>query len=151
MDNFSMNLIFQEKEDKIYEGLTSQINQWWTEMFEGSAQTVGQTFTIRFGPQIFKTMVVEELIRNKNVVWRVQDAFIDLPELDNKKEWINTRIVWELSIHPEGTLLRLTHIGLTPKAECYDLCSSGWQSFLYSLDKFIHTGVGTPFTLAETD
>lgn len=120
-------------------------------MFEGSAQTVGKTFTIRFGPQIFKTMVVEELIQNKKVAWQVQDAFIDLPELDNKKEWINTRIVWELSILPEGTLLRLTHIGLTPKSECYDLCSSGWLSFLYSLDKFIHTGVGTPFTLAETD
>jgi len=151
MDNFSMSLIFQEKEAKIYEGLTTQINEWWTEMFEGSARAAGQTFTIRFGPQVFKTMRVEELIKNEKVVWRVEDALIDLPELVNKKEWVNTRIIWDLSTSSDGTLLKVTHMGLTPKAECYDLCSSGWQSFLYSFNKFINTGVGTPFTLAEAD
>jgi len=114
MDNFSMSLIFQEKEDKIYEGLTTQISEWWTEMFEGSAR-------------------------------------IDLPELVNKKEWVNTRIIWDLSTRSDSTLLKVTHMGLTSKAECYALCSSGWQSFLYSFNKFITTGVGTPFTLAEAD
>lgn len=151
MDSFSMSLTFQQKEDKIFQGLTTQINEWWTEMFEGSGRTVGQTFTIRFGSQVFKTMLVEELITNKKVAWRVQDALIDLPELVNKREWINTRIVWDLSTHQNGTLLKVTHIGLTPSTECYELCSSGWQSFLYSFDKFINTGVGTPFTLTEAD
>ncbi|WP_407429422.1 SRPBCC family protein [Arcticibacter sp.] len=151
MDNFSTSLIFQEKEDKIYDGLTTYISAWWTDMFEGSANMEGQTFTIRFGPQVFKTIRVEELIKNKKVAWRVVDALIDLPELGNKKEWVNTRIIWELSTHSNGTALRVTHIGLTPEAECYELCSSGWKSFLYSFNKFINTGVGTPFTLAEAD
>ena len=146
-----MSLIFQEKEDKIYEGLTTQISEWWTEMFEGSARTVDQTFTIRFGSQVFKTMKVEELIKNRKVAWLVEDALIDLPELVNKKEWVNTRIIWDLSTRSDSTLLKVTHMGLTSKAECYDLCSSGWQSFLYSFNKFITTGVGTPFTLAEAD
>lgn len=120
-------------------------------MFEGSGRAAGETFTIRFGSQVFKTMLVEELIKNKKVAWRVEDALIDLPELVNKKEWINTQIVWDLSTHLNGTLLKVTHIGLTPDAECYELCSSGWNSFLYSFDKFINTGAGTPFTLAEAD
>ena len=146
-----MNLILHVQRDKIYEGLTNLIPEWWTEMFEGSAQKIGEVFTIRFGTQIHKTMKVEELIRNKKVSWLVVDAFIDLPDLANKKEWIDTQIIWNISTTSGKTTLQLTHIGLTPEIECYDLCKNGWQSFLYSFSKFVTTGVGVPFRLAETD
>ena len=151
MENFTMNLILHVQRDKIYEGLTNLIHEWWTEMFEGSAQKIGEVFTIRFGTQIHKTMKVEELIRNKKVSWLVVDAFIDLPDLANKKEWIDTQIIWNISTTSGKTTLQLTHIGLTPEIECYDLCKNGWQSFLYSFSKFVTTGVGVPFRLAETD
>lgn len=151
MDNFSTGIFLEAKEDKIYKGLTEQICEWWTDTFEGSARETGQSFTIRFGSQVFKTMRVEELIRNRKVTWRVEDALIDLPELVNKKEWVNTRIIWDISPAPGRTFLKVTHIGLTPETECYNLCSSGWQSFLYSFNKLITTGVGTPFTLTEAD
>ena len=108
-------VFFQEKEDKIYEGLTTQISEWWTEMFQGSALTVGQSFTIRFGSQVFKTMRVEELIKNRKVAWRVEDALIDLPELVNKKEWVNTRIIWDLSTSSNRTFLKMTHMDLTQR------------------------------------
>jgi len=45
----------------------------------------------------------------------------------------------------------LTHIGLTPEIECYDLCKNGWQSFLYSLNKYLTTGIGAPFKLIDTE
>lgn len=81
-------------------------------MFEGTAEQPGQTFTIRFGSQVFKTMLVEELVSGKKVVWRVIDALIDLPDLANKTEWINTHMIWDISGTANGTVLQLTHVGL---------------------------------------
>ena len=151
MKNFETNLIVEAPIDLIYNSLMNSINEWWTEMFEGSAQKVGDIFTIRFGSQIYKTMKVEELILNHSVTWLVVDALIDLPELDHKKEWIDTQIIWTLSSTAAGTMLRLTHIGLTPEVQCYDLCKNGWQSFLYSLNKYLTTGIGAPFKLTDGD
>jgi hypothetical protein len=116
-------------------------------MFEGSAQEIDHRFTISFGPQVFKTLLVKDLIRDKKVVWEVVDALIDLPELANKKEWVGTSIVWDI-VSEEGRVpLHLTHIGLTPEVECYQVCTGGWESFLQSFDKFVTTGSGTPFRL----
>lgn len=151
IENFTTNLILNVHGDRIYEGLTDLVCEWWTEMFEGSAQEIGDIFTIRFGSQIYKTMKVEELIWNKSVTWRVVDALINLPELTNNKEWVGTQIIWSISPTTNGTNLQLTHIGLTPGMQCYDLCKSGWNSFLYSFSKFVTTGTGVPFRLVDTD
>jgi hypothetical protein len=151
MNDFTANLIIHSTGSKIYDSLTNFLHKWWTEMFEGSAHEIGDIFTIRFGSEIHKTMKVEELILNQSVTWLVVDACIDLPELDNKKEWIDTRIIWTISTSASETTLKLTHIGLTPEVQCYDLCKNGWQSFLYSLKKYLNTGIGVPFKLADAD
>jgi hypothetical protein len=75
----------------------------------------------------------------------VTDSLIDIPELDNKTEWINTKIVWEISSNDNQTELHLTHFGLTPQVECYNICESGWHNFTDSLTEFINTGIGKPF------
>ena len=145
MDDFKKLIILQATEQSIYEALTSSIPKWWTEVFEGTSNVQGETFTIRFGANVFKTLKVEELIPNTKVVWKVTNSLIDIPELKNKKEWINTKIVWEISTQNGNTELSLTHLGLTPQIECYDICESGWQNFTDSLTTFIMTGNGKPF------
>ncbi|MGN7205712.1 SRPBCC family protein [Pedobacter sp. SAFR-022] len=151
MENFTTKLILKAKAQDVYEGLTLLISKWWSEMFEGSAEEQGNVFTIRFGSQVYKTMEVEQLVGNEKVSWRVVDALIDLPELSNNTEWVDTRIIWDISITSEGTALALTHVGLTPEIQCYDLCKNGWQSFLYSFNKFLTTGKGVPFSLTESN
>lgn len=149
MKSFETSLIIQATENMIFDSLTNSLIAWWTEMFEGSAKKNGDIFTIRFGSQIYKTIKVEEVILNQSVTWLVVDALIDMPELENKKEWIGTRIIWTISAGSSGTTLRLKHIGLTPEIQCYELCKNGWQSFLYSLNKYLTTGVGVPFQLTN--
>lgn len=145
MDNFQKTMILQATGSKVFHALTNFIPQWWTETFEGVANIQGETFTIRFGANIFKTMRVEELIPNKKVVWVVTGSLIDLPELINKTEWIDTRIIWEITENDTDTTLLLTHLGLTPEIECYSICESGWNSFTNSLKAFLETGKGNPF------
>ena len=145
MENFKKTIILQTTDKSVYEALTNSISKWWTEMFEGSSDKQDEKFTIRFGSNVFKTLKVEELIPNTKVVWNVTDSLIDIPELKNKTEWINTKIIWEISRQANQTEIRLTHLGLTPNIECYNICESGWHNFTDSLTDFIKTGIGKPF------
>lgn len=146
MDNFQKTIVFEaNSQDKIFAALTNTIIKWWSEMFEGTSNQQGKSFTIRFGANVFKSMLVEELIPNKKVVWKVTDSLIDIPDLKNKTEWINTKIIWEIASKDKQTVLHLTHIGLTPKIECYNICEDGWHNFTNSLTEFINTGIGQPF------
>jgi hypothetical protein len=147
MNDYKTRINFTSTESKIYNSLTKDIPKWWTEMFEGVSNEQGQTFTVRFGSSVYKTILVEELILNKKIVWRVVDSLIDIPDLKNKTEWINTVIIWEISAQQDKTLLTLTHVGLTPQIECYTICESGWQNFTNSLTDFINAGIGKPFKI----
>lgn len=148
--SYQISISLDATDNKIYESILN-VPLWWTEMFEGSVRQQDEKFTVRFGSSVFKTMVVEELIPNKKIVWSVVDSLIDIPELKSKTEWINTKIIWEISIVEKETILWLTHIGLTPKIECYTICESGWYSFTKSLVGLITTGVGTPFKANSID
>ncbi|MGG1923406.1 SRPBCC domain-containing protein [Chryseobacterium sp.] len=145
VENYVHILEVNTTADKVYRALTDEIPLWWTEMFEGSSSEAGNLFTIRFGDNIHKTMRVKELTANTKIVWLVEDSLIALPELKNQTEWIGTTIVWQIEKNKESTQIKLTHIGLNPAIECYEICSNGWLQFLGSLKKILETGEGAPY------
>jgi len=130
-------------ENVIYECLTSRINEWWSDDFEGSASRISDRFTVRFG-ETFKVFQVEELSSDQKVVWSCADAYINYSELKNKKEWIGTRVSWDILAGDKSTKLMLTHFGLTPTLECYMICEKGWIQFMDSLKKLVTEGKGLP-------
>lgn len=145
VENYMHIIEVKTTSSKVYHALTHEIPLWWTELFEGSSSEEGNLFTIRFGDQIHKTMRVKELTANVKVVWFVEDSLIALSELKNQTEWIGTKIIWEIEENKESTQIKLTHIGLNPAIECYEICSNGWLQFLGSLKKFLETGEGAPY------
>lgn len=145
MDNYTNTIEVKTTADKAYNALTNQIPLWWTEMFEGSSAQTGEGFTIRFGADIHKTMRVKEAVSDAKIIWYVEDSLIALPELKNQTEWIGTTIVWEIQQTGESSQIKVTHLGLNPDVECYDICSNGWVQFLSSLKLFLETGTGTPY------
>ena len=114
-------------------------------MFEGSANNKNDAFTVRFGEAIYKTILVKEITNNLKIVWSVTDSLINIPELKNQTEWIGTSIEWEIIQQGSKTELLLTHIGLRPDIECYDICTTGWKQFTNSFKLFVETGKGNPF------
>lgn len=145
MENYSNIIKLHTTTDKVFNALTTEIPLWWTEMFEGLGNKQNGTFTVRFGESIYKTMQVQELSDNSKVVWQVKNAVIAIPGLKNQTEWIGTTIVWEIMQQENITELQLTHIGLRPGIECYEICTNGWQQFTDSLKLFLETGKGSPF------
>ena len=145
MKNYHCTTLLNTKADKIYNALINGIPLWWTEMFEGSSNHKGDIFTIRFGSNVYKTMRVENLSYDTIVHWHVTDSLIAIPELKNQTEWIGTDIIWEITENEDGTSLHLTHIGLNPDVECYNICTSGWQQFVESLKSYVEAGKGSPY------
>lgn len=145
MENYSNIIKLNSSNRSVFNALSNDIPRWWTEMFEGVSYQEGKSFTIHFGEHVFKQFKVHELTPNTKVVWYVEDSFLDIPGLENKKEWIGTTIIWEIAEKDNGVELHLTHIGLHPEIECYQVCSDGWKQFTVSLKSFIETGIGFPF------
>lgn len=145
MENYKSTITLQASTSKIFTALTQKIHNWWTEMFEGAANKEGVEFTVRFGDNVYKTMQIAELVPNAKVVWYVKSSLIDIPELENKKEWEGTTIIWKITGNDETADLHLEHIGLNETVECYDICTNGWQQFTNSLKLYVETGTGNPF------
>ena len=145
MGNYSDLIKLNAPADKVFDALTNKIPLWWTEMFEGSANNKNDAFTVRFGEAIYKTILVKEITNNLKIVWSVTDSLINIPELKNQTEWIGTSIEWEIIQQGSKTELLLTHIGLRPDIECYDICTTGWKQFTNSFKLFVETGKGNPF------
>lgn len=146
--DFTITETVKASPEEAFKAITQQIPDWWSRQFKGASGETGQTFTVSFDAHgnTFKKMKIGKLIPNKLVEWECIDAFINMEFLGNKKEWIGTKIIWELEGTATGTQIKLTHEGLTTEFECYELCDKGWQQFFGSLVKMLNTGVGVPFS-----
>ena len=106
-----------------FDGIT-QVAAWWTTNFTGNAQKLNDIFTVRFG-ETFVTARIAEAVAYKKIVWHVVDCHLNW--LENKKEWMDTRVSWEIITNKDVTQVQMTHFGITPGAECYTTCVKGWD------------------------
>jgi hypothetical protein len=111
---------------------------------KGSSEALNDVFTVHFG-KTSGTCRISELIPNKKITWDVIDCYLDV--FKDKTQWNGTSIVWEFSKIENGTLIKMTHVGLTPAKECYVDCEGGWTFFVtQSLSNLLTTGKGNPGT-----
>ncbi|HTI94277.1 MAG TPA: SRPBCC domain-containing protein, partial [Puia sp.] len=95
----------------------SNIPEWWGVTFTGSSEKKGDKFVIKMGGESFFNFTVTELIPGKRVVWLVTDC--NMPWYSDKREWADTRLIFDLHENNGMTDLVFTHEGLTPDVECY--------------------------------
>jgi hypothetical protein len=122
----------------------SQVSKWWSAAFEGSSSNVGDVFTVRFKKSgDWYTIRIDAMIPNQKIEWSVVDA--EQTWHENRKEWVGTRIVWEIVPEKNGSKVTMAHLGLVPEFECYEKCKIGWDYLLKeSLYKYLTVGTGTP-------
>jgi hypothetical protein len=88
-------------------------------------------------------MKLVELVPGKRVSWLVTDNFFSFTE--DKSEWKNTKVVFDIAKNGDQTEIHFTHEGLVPEYECYNVCSDAWGSYIRSsLKSLIATGKGSP-------
>ncbi len=124
----------------------ARVTEWWTKYVEGSTKNLGDVFTVRFGEDHGGTFVdfkITEAVPGSKVVWHVTNCY--LPWLNDKTEWNGTSVVFEISERQGETTVTVTHEGLTPEVECFEMCEQGWNYYVgQSLKQFLTDGHGTP-------
>jgi uncharacterized protein YndB with AHSA1/START domain len=125
----------------------NDVRAWWSEDLEGDTDAVGAAYDFRGnheGVNVHRARIrVTELVPGERVAWHVEANEFTFTE--DQDEWVDTRIVFELTPSDEGTRISFRHEGLVPVHECYDVCSNAWWHFLHdSLRGLIETGQGEP-------
>jgi len=121
----------------------NNVRGWWTENLEGKTEKTGDEFTVTFGKVHVSTQQLIEVVPNKKVVWLVTDSNLNF--IQDKQEWNNTTISFEILQKDDKTQVRFTHHGLIPGIECFDACSNAWGDYIQgSLKSLINSGKGKP-------
>ena len=140
--DFSLTLQFDQSPEEVFDAINN-VRGWWSEEIEGNTTNKGDVFKYQYQDVHRCTMKLEEVLPGKKVVWRVLDNYFSFTQ--DKTEWINTRVVFDISTKDGKTVLVFTHEGLVPSYECYNACVNGWTQYIQrSLPALVSTGKGQP-------
>jgi len=142
--DFTATILVDQSPEEAFAAINN-VRGWWTGNpgVEGSTNKLNDEFTYVYEPYHYSKHKVTELIPGKKVVWLVTDSQLNF--IDQKDEWTNTEIVFEISAHDKQTQVKFTHVGLVPDGECYNDCSNAWGGYIKnSLFKLISEGAPAP-------
>lgn len=138
--DFTTTLLVDQPPGEVFKAIKN-VRGWWSglyeEEFEGTSDKLQDEFSFRAGGGAhYSKQKLIELMPNKKIVWLVTDS--ELTFLEDPREWIGTRISFEISEHDTKTKIVFSHVGLTPEIECFDSCTSAWSQYIHQcLKKWI--------------
>jgi hypothetical protein len=103
-----------------------EVSKWWSTDFEGNSAELNNEFVICHPGAHYSKQKLLEVVPDKKVVWLVTESELDWLE-KNKAEWTNTKMIFDITVKENKTLIHFTHEGLVPEKECYDRCQQGWN------------------------
>lgn len=140
--DYKKSIIVSSSPEVVFAALTTGIASWWSEDYSGAAAKVNDEFTVKFQGKNLINMRVTEIVPNKKIVWTCVNFYIDVDApIEDRSEWIGTKVFWEIS----PSKVDFLHEGLTPAFECYTFCESGWNHFLGSLQEMLNGGEAKPY------
>lgn len=119
------------------------VSEWWAKDFQGTSKNVGDNFVVKFSSGDTFAIKVSEIIPEQKVVWDITDAFQGW--VKEPKEWVGTRIEWDIKAENGVSEVTFTHVGLVPQLECFGTCSKVWDYLMQkSFSDLLNTGKGLP-------
>ena len=134
--------------DASFDAVATGMDKWWTTTTTGGLTAVGDRVTARFPPDYgfwtFEAATLEPGRRLEMICVEAHHKVEGQPkEID--QEWLGTRIVWAFDPAGEKTRITMTHEGLTPTLNCWDICLDGWNHFFKSsLKAYLDGGEPSP-------
>ena len=139
-NSLTIEIVVPYSPEQVFNAVTN-VRGWWNEEIDGGTTDVGDEFIFNDNSLMSRFRLTE--VTPERVVWQVLDS--DLDFVEDRHEWTDTQVTFDITRTPDGTNLRFTHHGLRPTVECYEACSRGWDFYInQSLKNLVTVGTGQP-------
>jgi hypothetical protein len=139
-NDFTTSIVVDKSATEVFNAINN-VRGWWQGEIKGNTEKLNDEFTYKMGDFHLSQQKIVELIPGKKVVWLVTESKINF--VADKNEWVNTKIIFEITPLKNKTKLTFTHQGLVPAIECYGGCSGAWGQLIEkSLLSLVTTGKG---------
>ena len=136
-------LVIEVKPTAVFDAITTQkgLSSWWTTDVKAEP-IVGSIAEFGFNSRatVFEIRIVG-LDRPHFVRWHC---------MIGHAEWANTDLVFAMTTHRGGTVLRFAHRGWESSDGILAQCSYDWAMYLTSLKSYLETGSGSPHDASPT-
>jgi len=140
--SFTTTILVDQTPHEVFNAINN-VRGWWSEDIDGGTDKLNDVFLYHYKDVHVSKMKLIEFIPDKKVVWLVLDNYFDFTQ--DKTEWKDNKIVFEITENEGKTQLRFTQEGLVPAYECYNICKDAWGTYVRkSLYSLITTGKGQP-------
>ncbi|PZF71168.1 SRPBCC family protein [Taibaiella soli] len=140
--DFSVAITVDDAPEKVFNAINN-VRGWWSQEINGNTDKLGETWRYHYKDVHAVTMKITEIVPDKRVVWNVLENHFNFT--NDQTEWVNSNVIFDISEKDGKTEMRLTHQGLVPGQECYDICSNAWTGYITgSLRDLITKGQGAP-------
>jgi len=135
MPDINHNVVIRTTPGNIYTAITTTegLSNWFAKATVAKPE-IGYVNVFVFGPYR-NEMKITELVLDKKIAWHC---------INSVRDWIDTKISFELEEKAEKTLLRFTHSGWKEMNDSFAGCCYDWATFLRSLKLYCETGTGSP-------
>lgn len=140
--DYTATIWVEQSPEKAFEAIT-HFRGWWSEDIEGNTNQLDEVFFYHYKDVHLCKIKLIESVPDKKLVYQVVDNQFSFTE--DKTEWTNTKLIFEIAEEDDKTKIQFIHEGLVPDYECYQICNEAWGNYIKnSLYKFITTGKGEP-------
>ena len=127
--DYTITILVNKSPEEVFRAINN-VRGWWSGEVTGRTDRLGAVWEYRYKDMHRSKQKITKRILGKKVVWHVMDSHLSF--IKDKEEWNGTDVVFDITKKGDKTELRFTHVGLTPKIECYNACSDAWNFYIKS-------------------
>ena len=143
--DYTTTILADQTPEEAYNAIKN-FRAWWSEEIEGNTDKINEVFFYHYRDTHLCKLKLIEVVPDKKLVYQVLDNEFTFNQ--DKTEWINTKLIFQISRDGDKTKIQFTHQGLVPQYECYKVCFDAWNTIINkSLYILITTGKGDPLPL----
>ncbi|HVT86900.1 MAG TPA: SRPBCC family protein [Chitinophagaceae bacterium] len=126
LESFMATIEVRASPQEVFKILTEDVSKWWGgKDLSGRTTKIDDEFVVHHKGAHYSKQKLTEVIPGKKVEWHVTESSLYWLQND-KQEWTNTKMIFEINAAGGKTILHFAHYGLVPSKECYEVCRQGW-------------------------
>ena len=140
--DFTATILVNQSQTTAFNAIKN-FRAWWSEEIDGNTDQLNEAFFYHYKDIHLCKLKLVEMVPDNKLVYQVLENHFNF--IQDETEWVNTKLIFDISKEGDQTKVTFTHEGLVPEFECYEVCNDAWSGYISnSLYKLITTGKGEP-------